>query len=48
MTNMSIDETSTRYDGWRIVAVCFLVAGPVSALSPTRSASGSTTSAAWQ
>jgi hypothetical protein len=22
----SIDETSARYDGWRIVAVCFLVA----------------------
>jgi predicted MFS family arabinose efflux permease len=24
--NTSIDETSARYDGWRIVAVCFLVA----------------------
>src|SRR6202140_3121936 len=23
---ISIDETSARYDGWRIVAVCFLVA----------------------
>ena len=25
-TPSAIDETSTRYDGWRIVAVCFLVA----------------------
>jgi predicted MFS family arabinose efflux permease len=24
--NTSIDETSARYDGWRVVAVCFLVA----------------------
>jgi MFS family permease len=24
--NITIDETSIRYDGWRIVAVCFLVA----------------------
>jgi hypothetical protein len=23
---ITIDETSIRYDGWRIVAVCFLVA----------------------
>src|SRR6516165_9564142 len=23
---MAIDETSIRYEGWRIVAVCFLVA----------------------
>src|SRR5471032_3461491 len=23
---LAIDETSIRYDGWRIVAVCFLVA----------------------
>src|SRR5262249_23650889 len=25
-TRIAIDETSVRYDGWRIVAVCFLVA----------------------
>src|SRR5437764_12065374 len=25
-SHMTIDETSIRYDGWRIVAVCFLVA----------------------
>src|SRR3984893_5185221 len=25
-TAISTDETSIRYDGWRIVAVCFLVA----------------------
>src|ERR1700736_3108440 len=25
-THTAIDETSIRYDGWRIVAVCFLVA----------------------
>jgi predicted MFS family arabinose efflux permease len=25
-THFAIDETSVRYDGWRIVAVCFLVA----------------------
>ena len=25
-THTAIDETSARYDGWRIVAVCFLVA----------------------
>jgi MFS family permease len=25
-SNHAIDETSARYDGWRIVAVCFLVA----------------------
>src|ERR1700693_6581046 len=25
-THIAIDETSARYDGWRIVAVCFLVA----------------------
>src|SRR5580704_5904861 len=25
-SHISIDETSARYDGWRIVAVCFLVA----------------------
>jgi predicted MFS family arabinose efflux permease len=25
-TDISIDETSIRYDGWRIVVVCFLVA----------------------
>ncbi len=25
-TNPLVDETSVRYDGWRIVAVCFLVA----------------------
>ena len=25
-THVAIDETSARYDGWRIVAVCFLVA----------------------
>jgi len=24
--NLTIDETSLRYDGWRIVAICFLVA----------------------
>ena len=24
--NITLDETSARYDGWRIVAVCFLVA----------------------
>ena len=24
--NTSVDETSARYDGWRIVVVCFLVA----------------------
>src|SRR5258708_4102707 len=24
--DITIDETSARYDGWRIVAVCFLVA----------------------
>src|ERR1700710_1840197 len=23
---LAVDETSTRYDGWRIVAICFLVA----------------------
>src|SRR6266849_6636021 len=26
LSEQSIDETSARYDGWRIVAVCFLVA----------------------
>src|SRR5262249_27722834 len=25
-THVTIDETSLRYEGWRIVAVCFLVA----------------------
>ena len=25
-THIAIDETSARYDGWRIVVVCFLVA----------------------
>ena len=25
-SNMPCDETSIRYEGWRIVAVCFLVA----------------------
>src|ERR1700746_1957379 len=25
-THITIDESSIRYDGWRIVAVCFLVA----------------------
>src|SRR6201981_462305 len=25
-THITIDETSLRYEGWRIVAVCFLVA----------------------
>jgi hypothetical protein len=25
-SHMAIDETSARYDGWRIVAVCFAVA----------------------
>src|ERR1700730_11830465 len=25
-SQITIDETSVRYDGWRIVAVCFLVA----------------------
>src|ERR1700682_5861483 len=26
LSEQSIDETSARYDGWRIVVVCFLVA----------------------
>jgi MFS family permease len=26
LTQIPVDETSARYDGWRIVAVCFLVA----------------------
>ena len=25
-SHIAIDETSARYDGWRIVAVCFAVA----------------------
>jgi hypothetical protein len=25
-SRIAIDETSIHYDGWRIVAVCFLVA----------------------
>ena len=25
-THIGIDESSRRYEGWRIVAVCFLVA----------------------
>src|ERR1700685_884790 len=25
-THIAIDESSARYDGWRIVAVCFLLA----------------------
>ena len=26
LNSVAIDESSARYDGWRIVAVCFLVA----------------------